>query len=90
MGLGIVSDVGSDVWGQKRSVIEGLQQSAAPQDRLDVQSNLRVNDKAFVKVDVNMHKVFAAIPTQVSERITYLSEGILSGRLQGSSVTLRL
>ena len=90
MGRGIVSDVGSDVWGKIKSVIEGLQQSASPQDRLDVQFSLQVNAQASVTVDVNIHKVFAALPAQVSQQITYLSEEILSGRLQGSSVTIRL
>ena len=90
MGRGIVADVGSDVWGKIKSVIEGLQQSVGPHDRLDVQFSLQVNDKTSVSVDVNIHKVFAALPTQVSEQITYLSEELLSGRLQGSSVTLRL
>jgi len=36
MGRGIVSDVGSDVWGKIKSVIEGLQQSLGHHDRLDV------------------------------------------------------
>jgi hypothetical protein len=90
MGREIVSDVGSDVWGKIRSVIEGLQQSAGPRNRLDVQFSLQVNDKASVAVDVNMHKVFEALPTQVSEQITYLAEEILSGRLQGCSVTVRI
>lgn len=90
MGRGIVADVGSDVWGKIKSVIESLQQSAGPQDRLDIQFSLQVNYKTSVTADVNIHKVFAALPTQVSEQITYLSEEILSGRLQGSSITLRL
>ena len=90
MGRGIVSDVGSDVWRKIKSVIESLQQSAGPQDRLDIEFSLQVNYKTSVTVEVNIHKVFAALPTQVSEQITYLSEEILSGRLQGSSVTLRL
>jgi len=89
-GRGIVSDVGSDVWPKIKSVIKRLQQSAGPHDRLDMQFSLQVNYKASVSVDVNIHKVFAALPTQVSEQISYLSEEILSGRLQGSSVTLRL
>ena len=89
-GRGIVSDVGSDVWIKIKSVLTRLQQSASPQDRLDVQFSLQVAYKTSVNVDVNIHKVFAALPTQVSEQITYLSEEILSGRLQGSSVTLRL
>jgi hypothetical protein len=90
MGRGIVSDVGSDVWGRLKSVIEGLQQSLGPHDRLDMQFSLQVNYKTSVSVDVNIHKVFAALPTQVSEQITYLSGEILSGRLQGSSMTIRL
>ena len=89
-GRGIVSNVNSDVWSKIAAVIKHLQWSAGPQDRLDVQFSLQVNYKASVTVDVNIHKAFAALPMQVSERITYLSEEILSGRLQGSSVTLRL
>ena len=89
-GRGIVSNVGSDVWGKIKSVIERLQQSAGAQNRLDVQFSLQVNNRASVSVDVNIHKVFAALPMQVSEQITYLSGEILSGRLQGSSVTIRL
>lgn len=89
-GRGIVLNVGSDVWVKIKSVIEGLQQSAGPQDRLDVQFSLQVSYEASVRVDVNIHKVFAAFPTKVSEQITYLSEKILSGRLQGFSVTIRL
>lgn len=89
-GSRIVSNVGSDVWPKIKSVIQRLQQSAGPHDRVDVEFSLQVNDTASVTVGVNIHKVFAALPTQVSEQITYLSEEILSGRLQGSSVTLRL
>lgn len=89
-GRGIVSNVGSDVWIKIKSVIENLQQSAGSHDRLDVQFTLQVNTTATVSVDVNIHKVFAALPTQVSQQLTYLSEEILSNRLQGSSVTLRL
>jgi len=89
-GREIVANVGSDLWIKIASVIKHLQRSAGPHDTLDVQIILQVNYKASVSVDVNMHKVFAALPTQVSEQITYLSEEILSGRLQGSSATLRL
>lgn len=89
-GRGIVSNVGSDVWTKIKFVIQSLHQSADSHDRLDVSFSLQVNYKASVSVDVNIHKVFAALPMQVSEKITYLSEEILSGRLQGSSVTLRL
>ena len=89
-GRQIVSTVGSDVWIKIQSVIKGLQQSADPHDRLDVSFRLQVTYKASVNVEVNIHKVFAALPTQLSEQITYLSEEILSGRLQGSSITLRL
>jgi len=89
-GLGIVSNVGSDVWTQIKSVIQRLQQSAGPHDRVDVQFSLQVNNTASVAVDVNIHKVFAALPMQVSEQITYLGEEILSGRLQGTSLILRL
>jgi len=89
-GRGIVSHVGSDVWTKIKSVIQSLHQSAGPHDRLDVSFRLQVNYKASVNVEVNIHKVFAALPMQVSKQITYLSEEILSGRLQGSSVTLRL
>jgi len=89
-GRGIVSDVGSDIWAKIKSVIQRLHQSAGPHDQLDVQFSLQVNYKASVSVDINVHKVFAALPSQVSEQITYLSEEIVSGRLQGSSVTLRL
>ena len=88
-GRGIVSDVGSDVWGKIKSVMEGLQQSVGSHDRLDVQFSLQVNYKTSVSVDVNIHKVFAALPMQLSQQLTYLTEEILSGRLQGSSVTLR-
>ncbi len=90
MGRGIVSNVGSEMWVKIRSVIEGFQQSASPQDRLHMEFRLQVNNRASVSVEMNIHKVFAALPTQVSEQLTYLSEEILSGRLQGSSVTLRL
>ena len=90
MSRGIVSDVGSDVWDKIKSVVEGLQQSVGPHDRLDVQFSLQVNYKTSVIVEVNSHKVFAALPTQVSEQISHLSEEMLSGQLQGSSVTLRL
>ena len=90
MGRGIVSNVGSDMWNKIKPVIKKLHQSAGLHDRVDVQFSLQVNDKASVAVDVNIHKVFAALPRQVSEQITYLSEEITSGRLQGSSVTLRL
>jgi hypothetical protein len=79
-GRGIVSNVGSDVWIKIKSVIQRLQRSAGLHDRLDVHFSLQVNNKASVAVDVNIHKVFAALPTQVSEQITYLSEEILSGR----------
>ncbi|HRI39810.1 MAG TPA: hypothetical protein PLO50_14740 [Nitrospira sp.] len=89
-GLAFVSNVGSDVWPKIKSVIQRLQQSAGPHDRVDLQFSLQVNHKASVSLDVNIHKVFAALPRQVSEQITYLSEEITSGRLQGSSVTLRL
>lgn len=89
-GLEIVANVGSDMWGKIRSVIEGLQRSVGPHDKLDVHFSLQLNYKASVAVDVNIHKVFAALPTQVSQQLTYLNEEILSGRLQGSSVTLRL
>ena len=89
-GRGIVSDAGSDVWGKITSIIAGLQHSAGPQDRLDVQVSLQVNYRTSVSVDVNSHKVFAALPAQVSEQLTYLSGEILSGRLQGSAVTVRL
>lgn len=85
-----LSDVGSDMWIKIKSVIQRFQQSAGPHDRLDVQFSLQVNYKASVSVDVNIHKVFAALPMQVSEQISYLSEEIVSGRLQGSSVTPRL
>ena len=89
-GREIILNVGSDVWIKIPCVIKGLQQSAGPHDRLDVSFSLQVNYKASVNVEVNIHKVFAALPTQVSQQLTYLSEEILSGRLQGSSVTLRL
>ena len=89
-GQEIVSDADSDVWIKIKSVIQSLQQSAGPHDRLDMQFSLQVNYKTSVIVDVNSHKVLAALPTQVSEQITYLGEEILSGRIQGSSVTLRL
>lgn len=89
-GWGMISNVGSDLWGKITSAIERLQKSAGPHDRLEVQFSLQVNDNASVRVDVNIHKVFAALPTQVSEQTTYLSTEILSCRLQGSSVTLRL
>jgi hypothetical protein len=89
-GRGIVSNVGSEVWTKIQSVIQRLQQSAGPQDRVDVQFSVQVNNTASVRIDVNIHKVFAALPMQVSGQITYLSQEILSGRLQGSSVTLRL
>ncbi len=88
-GRGIVSNVGSDVWTRIKSLIKRLQQSAGPHDQFDVQFSLQVNCKASVSVDVNIHKVFAALPAQVSWQITYLREEVLSGRLQGSSVTLR-
>ena len=90
MGRGLVSNVGSDVWTKIKSVIQSLQHSAGPHDRIDVDFSLQVTNKVSVSVDVNIHKVFAALPMQVSEQITYLSEEILSGRLQGSSATLRL
>lgn len=86
----IVANADSDVWGNITSVIQHLQQSAGPHDRLDVSFCLQVNDKIVVSVEVNIRKVFAALPAQVSEQLTYLSEEMLSGRLQGSSVTLRL
>jgi len=89
-GRGIVSNVGSDVWTKIKSVIQSLHQSVGPHERVDVQFSLQVNYKASVSVDVNIHKVFAALSAQVSEQITYLTEQIVSGRLQGSSVTLRL
>ncbi|HBR48517.1 MAG TPA: hypothetical protein DEA71_00375 [Nitrospira sp.] len=89
-GREIVSNVGSDVWIKIKSVIEHLHQSAGSYDRLDVQFTLQVNTTASVSVDVNIHKVFATLPTQVSQQLTYLTEEILSGRLQGSSVTLLL
>jgi len=89
-GRGIVSNAGSDVWTQIKSVIKRLQQSAGPHDRVDVEFRLQITHKAAVTIDVNLHKVFAALPTQVSQQISYLSEEIVSGRLQGSSVTLRL
>ncbi|HRI38117.1 MAG TPA: hypothetical protein PLO50_06140 [Nitrospira sp.] len=89
-GRGIASNIGSDVWGKIKSVIQELHQSAGPHDRVDVQFRLQISHKASVSVDVNIHKVFAALPAQVSEQITYLSEEIVSGRLRGSSVALRL
>ncbi len=89
-GREIVSNVGSDVWIKIKSVIEHLHQSAGSYDRLDVQFTLQVSNTASVSVDVNIHKVFATLPTQVSQQLTYLTEEILSGRLQGSSVTLLL
>ncbi len=89
-GRGIVSNVGSEVWTKIKSVIQRLQQSAGPHDRVDVQFSLQVTLQVPVSIDVNIQKVFAALPTQVSEQLTYLSEEIVSGRLQGSSVTLRL
>ena len=89
-GRRIVSNVGSDVWIKIKSVIENLQRSVGSHDRLDVQFTLQVNTTASVSVDVNIHKAFATLPTQVSQQLTYLTEEILSGRLQGSSVTLRL
>lgn len=73
-GRGIVSNVGSDVWIKIKSVIENLQQSIGSHDRLDVQFSLQVNYKASVNIDVNMHKVCVALPTQVSQQITCLSE----------------
>jgi hypothetical protein len=90
MGRGIVSNVDSEVWVKIQCVIKELQQSAGTQDRLEVQFRLQVNYMTSVSVDVNIHKVFTALPMQVSEQITYLSGEILSGRLQGSSVTIRL
>lgn len=89
-GRELVSNVGSDVWSNITSLIQRLQQTAGPRDRLDVHFSLQVNYKTSVSVDVNIHKVFAALPTQVSEQITYLTEEIRSGRLHGSSVILRL
>lgn len=89
-GRKIVSNVGSDVWIKIKSVIEHLHQSAGSYDRLDVQFTLQVNTTASVSVDVNIHKAFATLPTQVSQQLTYLTEEILSGRLQGSSITLLL
>ncbi len=89
-GQGIVFNAGSDVWTKIKSVLQRLQQSAGPHDSVDVQFSLHVTHKVSVSVDVNIHKVCVALPMQVSEQITYLSEEIVSGRLQGSSVTLRL
>lgn len=65
-GREIVSNVGSDVWIKIKSVIEHLHQSAGSYDRLDVQFTLQVSTTASVSVDVNIHKVFATLPTQVS------------------------
>lgn len=41
----IVSNVGSDVWSKITPLIQRLQQTAGPHDRLDVHFSLQVNDK---------------------------------------------
>lgn len=65
-GRGIVSNAGSEVWIRIKSVIQSLQQSAGPHERLVVNCSLEVSNKAFVSVEVTLPKVFAALPTQIS------------------------